>query len=113
MLDKKLGLKEGQRIAIVGNTPSIDIAAETAAITESAAVLVFVIREMEISAAFSTLLAAAKQNKLAWIAYPKAKQLSTDLNRDIIRELANENGLDPVRQISINEIWSALRLKPL
>jgi len=112
MLDKKLQLKDGQRITIIGNAPSLDIEAERAALTESDAVLLFVTREAEMVAAFATLRAAS-QNKLTWIAYPKSKQLSTDLNRDIIRKLANDNGLDPIRQVSIDEVWSALRLKLL
>jgi hypothetical protein len=113
MLDKKLQLKETQRIAIVGNAPALDIKAERSAISEADAILIFVTHKADISVAFSQLQTAAKHDKLAWLAYPKAKQLSTDLNRDIIRELANSQGLDPVRQISIDEVWSALRLKSL
>jgi len=47
----------------------------------------------------------------AWLAYPKARQLGTDLDRDIIRELVPEAGLDPVRQVSLDDTWSALRLR--
>jgi hypothetical protein len=50
---------------------------------------------------------------VAWLAYPKAKQLQTDLNRDIIRDLAQDRGLDPVRRVSIDEVWSGLRVKLL
>lgn len=113
MIDKKLQLKEGQRIAIIGNAPSLDMHADKTTVPECDAVLIFITHEADIAAAFSTLRVAAQQNKLAWIAYPKAKQLSTDLNRDSIRKLANDNGLDPVRQVSIDEVWSALRLKIL
>ena len=37
-------------------------------------------------------------------------QLGTDLNRDRIRE--SIVGLDTVRQVAIDNVWSALRLKP-
>jgi hypothetical protein len=30
----------------------------------------------------------------------------------VIRDLALDRGLDTVRQVSIDEVWSALRLKP-
>jgi len=40
-----------------------------------------------------------------------ARQLGTDLNRDIIGELAPHVGLDPVRQVALDDIWSALRLR--
>ena len=54
---------------------------------------------------------AARQDKLAWIAYPKAGQLGTDLNRDLLRESLTQAGIQPVRQVSIDEVWSALRFR--
>ncbi|MBW3554321.1 MAG: hypothetical protein KY466_12455 [Gemmatimonadetes bacterium] len=47
---------------------------------------------------------------LAWIAYPKAGQLRTDLNRDV--RAAGAHGLKGLRQIAIDEVWSALRFRP-
>ena len=58
-------------------------------------------------------VAATRAGKLTWIAYPKAKQLGTDINRDTVRDIANQNGLDPVRQVAIDDAWSALRFKAL
>jgi hypothetical protein len=49
---------------------------------------------------------------LAWVAYPKAGQLGTDLNRDSLARLMIERGVQPVRQVAINEVWSALRFRP-
>jgi len=58
-------------------------------------------------------ITAAREDRLAWIAYPKAGKLGTDLNRDILARLARERGIQPVRQIAINETWSALRFRPV
>jgi hypothetical protein len=53
------------------------------------------------------------EDKLSWIAYPKDGQLSTDLSRDILNEHMKSKGVAGVRQISIDEVWSALRFRPV
>ncbi len=55
---------------------------------------------------------AARQDRLAWVAYPKAGKLGTDLNRDILAALLTAEGVQPVRQVAIDETWSALRFRP-
>jgi hypothetical protein len=47
-----------------------------------------------------------------WLGYPKARKLGTDLNGDSLWELLAGNGIRPVRQIAIDETWSALRFRP-
>jgi hypothetical protein len=48
---------------------------------------------------------------LVWVAYPKAGKLGTDLNRDRLWQLVQDEGIRPVRQIAIDEVWSALRFR--
>jgi hypothetical protein len=48
-----------------------------------------------------------------WIAYPKSGKLGTDLNRDILAELIRQKSFDPVRQVAIDDTWSALWFKPI
>jgi hypothetical protein len=55
---------------------------------------------------------AAKADRQAWIAYPKAGQLGTDLNRDILWKMLEPIGIRPVRQVSIDDTWSAMRFRP-
>jgi hypothetical protein len=57
-------------------------------------------------------LAAARPDQLAWIAFPKGGKLGTHLNRDILVNAASAHGLQPVRQVSIDDTWSALRFRP-
>jgi hypothetical protein len=45
-------------------------------------------------------------------AYPKAGKLGTDLNRDVLAALLAGQGVQPVRQVAIDETWSALRFRP-
>jgi len=87
------------------------LAAPQAAPDAANAILVFAKNRAELVQRIDLLREAAQRGALTWLAYPKARQLETDLNRDIIRDLALDRGLDPVRQVSIDDIWSALRLK--
>jgi len=113
MLDKKLQLKDGQTIAVINGTLPAPLAGREASVSQADAVLVFAASEAELRAYLGKLQASTAQAKLTWLAYPKAKQLNTDINRDSIRAIANDNGLDPVRQVALDDTWSAMRLKTL
>lgn len=58
------------------------------------------------------VIAAARADRLAWISYPKAGKLGTDLNRDRLARAMTAQGIQPVRQVSIDDTWSALRFRP-
>lgn len=113
MLDRKLQLKSAQTVAVVGSPISLDLEARPAELGHADAVVVFALSRTELRTRFDVLESFAVAGKLTWVAYPKAGQLGTDLNRDSLRALCNERGLDPVRQIAITDTWSALRLKSL
>lgn len=113
-LGKKLQLKPTARIAVLGEGPRLDLAPATP--TEDAdaaeALLAFVTRAAELDAPLvDALLAAADGDRLVWVAYPKAGQLGTDLNRDRLAAALTERGLRPVRQVAIDDTWSALRFR--
>ena len=57
------------------------------------------------------LARALKPGGIVWLAYPKARALETDLNRDIIREGIAPLGLETVAIAALDETWSALRCK--
>ena len=57
-------------------------------------------------------ITAARDDRLAWVAYPKAGQLGTDLNRDKLAAALTAHGIQPVRQVALDEVWSALRFRP-
>jgi hypothetical protein len=105
--------KEGQKIWISGGPKKLAIKVKRGTEAAAGAVLIFVKNESGLRKNLGKLRKAARALKLAWVAYPKAGQLGTDINRDSIHAIAQKNGLDPVRQIAIDEIWSALRLKSL
>jgi hypothetical protein len=55
-----------------------------------------------------------KPKSLLWLCYYKGtSKIKTDINRDTINSFCIENGLRGIAMISINDDWSALRLKPI
>ena len=67
------------------------------------------------AAALRDLLATHKERlarpDILWVAYPKGNR--TDINRDSLWPILSELGLRPVTQVSIDQMWSALRFRPL
>lgn len=118
-LAAKLQLRPGQPVRAV-NVPTgllldlevgDDARAETGA-TAGAALLVFVRSGAELAVHEDVALASARADRLTWVAYPKAGRLGTDLNRDRLAAVLRAKGIQPVRQVSLDETWSALRFRP-
>jgi hypothetical protein len=110
-LAAKLQIKEGQTMALI-NPPSGFLLDAPIADDREDAVLLFVRNRDELETLGEPFFRAARDDRLAWLAYPKAGQLETDLNRDILWEQTKSRGVKPVRQVSIDEVWSALRFRP-
>lgn len=49
--------------------------------------------------------------EILWIAYPKGGR--SDINRDSMWPILREHGLRPISQVSLGDVWSALRFRPL
>lgn len=75
--------------------------------------LAFVKTISEVEAAASQLTSAAVGDVLLWMAYPKAssKRFSCEFNRDNGWQALGQAGYEPVRQVAIDEDWSALRFR--
>jgi len=113
----KLQIKPGQRVAALaadGDVPSVAApdANPPADPGTADAVVAFARNQAELDSVAAPAIEAARRDKLAWIAYPKAGKLGTDLNRDILAALLTERGVQPVRQVAIDDTWSALRFRP-
>ncbi|MFN8468731.1 MAG: hypothetical protein U0X20_24445 [Caldilineaceae bacterium] len=58
-------------------------------------------------------VAPAKPEGILWIAYPKGGSgIKTDVNRDKLWPVVQESGWRPVRQIALDDVWSAMRFRP-
>jgi hypothetical protein len=113
----KLQLKDGQTVAVVAKPdavqPEFPEGVSGLADPDAAdAVIVFVVCQDDLAGVADPAVDAARVDRLAWVAYPKGGQLGTDLNRDRLAALMADKGLQPVRQVAIDDTWSALRFRP-
>ena len=113
----KLQVKPGASV-MVGNAPegfALDLP-EWARLVDrreqADVVLVFVRDSSEVEAHSEPFVEAARRDAIAYIAYPKAGQLGTDLNRDVLWDALRREGLRGVRQVSLDDVWSAMRFRP-
>jgi hypothetical protein len=113
-LTKKLNLAKGTKLRVVGKPKAVDLGdVEVTSAASAPAVLGFVTRLADVDAACAPVIEAAREDRLAWAAYPKAGQLGTDLNRDVLwKHLLQKHRVQGVRQIALDEIWSAMRFRP-
>jgi hypothetical protein len=115
-LAAKLQLKPNQSLKGVG-TPHA-VASELAELEhvsadqQEAALLFFITDREALEVHREQIVEAASRDHLTWVAYPRAGHLGTDLNRDSLAALLSESGVQPVRQVAVNEVWSALRFRP-
>ena len=117
---RKLQIPTAAAVVVLGRPDGIDleipddcvVVSDPDAAGDAQAVVAFLVHAADLEPVAGPALAAARADRLAWIAYPKSRQLGTDLNRDILAALASERGTQPVRQIAIDGVWSALRFRP-
>jgi hypothetical protein len=75
-------------------------------------VLLFALNRAELEYRLEKAKLRVAPNGALWLAYPKGtSKLNSDIHRDTIREYAETLGLETVSLISIDDIWSCLRLK--
>lgn len=121
-LPKKLGMKPGMRGLILG-APARYIASlepvpeDFSIATENSGLFdfiqIFVTELSQISEFARRLPKMAAPNPLVWISYPKqTSKLDSDLNRDVIWQEMNRAGWPGVSIIAIDDVWSALRVRP-
>jgi hypothetical protein len=116
-LPGKLQLKPGHTVSIV-NAPTdavVDLGDDyptTGDPGSADAVIVFCANRAELDRFRDPVVPAAARDALTWVAYPKAGKLDTDLNRDSLAAIVKKEGVRPVRQVAVDEVWSALRLRP-
>jgi hypothetical protein len=115
-VSSKLQVKAGQRVLVERLPRAMDLKLDQGQLVDDAAsadaIILFVATAAELGRHANNVVQAAKRDALAWVAYPKAGQLGTDLNRDSLARLMIEQGVQPVRQVAIDAVWSALRFRP-
>lgn len=114
----KLQIKEHHRVVVLDKPDDVELDLASYAAAEDVgaadAVIVFVTTEADLRAPqVESVVSAGQRDAVAWVAYPKGGQRGTDLNRDILAALLAERGVRAVRQISVDDTWSALRFRPI
>jgi len=121
-ISQKLLIKSGQRITVI-NPPHgyfellnplpdgvrlMDHPAEPVEFVQ-----LFVKHTTELENLGPEALKLCEPTSLFWISYPKQSSgIESDLNRDIIWRMMENTGWRPVAMVSIDNIWSAMRLRP-
>ncbi len=122
-LIKKLRIQPGQRIRIInppegymdllGPLPE-DVEIVTGEGGELDFVHLFVQDVAELEALGPEAIEAVRHDGFLWVSCPKRSSgVKTDLTRDHGWGVISEAGLRPVTQISIDAVWSALRMRPV
>ena len=77
--------------------------------------LVFATKQTEVDTLSQLLASRAEGDALLWFAYPKgtSKRYKCEFNRDTGWNAMRRTGFDTVRQVAIDEDWSALRFRRL
>jgi len=118
-LIKKLGIKEGFRVALVnsprgfkkelgplpakarfepGGTDSLDV------------IMLFVNSETELLRRFVLLATTLVANGMLWVAWPKKSSgVATDLSFTNVQRIGLDAGLVDVKICAVNDVWSGLK----
>jgi hypothetical protein len=101
---------EDELTAMVGET-TIFRSLSKAKTTEFA--ICFITTQQEMETLVPAIHAKLKGDALLWLCYPKAssKKYRCDFNRDTGWESLAKLEMEPVRQVAIDEDWSALRFR--
>jgi hypothetical protein len=75
--------------------------------------IAFVMKQADLDRISSGLIEAADGDAILWMAYPKgtSKKYRCEFNRDSGWAVLGKGGYEPVRQVAIDEDWSALRFR--
>ncbi|MBI2869220.1 MAG: hypothetical protein HYX96_05280 [Chloroflexi bacterium] len=118
---RKLGIKEGYQVLIVNEPagyrtilgelpPNVTVSTEPGPTVDL--IQVFVTSRNELEHELGRMKTLLRARGLLWVSYPKdASRIKADINRDSINDYAHSMGLEGIAMISVDDTWSALRLK--
>ena len=118
-LVKKLGIKEGSRVALVnapenfqtelGELPA-DVKFVKSTTKPLDLILFFVLSERILARDFAKLSTRLTSNGMIWIAWPKKSSgVTTDLTFERVQRIGLDAGLVDVKICAIDDTWSGLK----
>ncbi len=119
-LAEKLGIKEGFRIALVNPPPGYKsvlgplpakVRVAKASEGQLDLIQVFSREKTNLEKEIPALRMHMASNGMIWVSWPKgASTLETDLNENVVREIALANDLVDVKVCAVDKDWSGLKL---
>ena len=116
---KKLGIKEGFRIALINapkDFPQVlgDLPHDAKVVTRLTKpldiALLFVTTERALLRHFEKLAAKLASNGMIWVAWPKKSSgVATDLSFERVQRIGLDAGLVDVKICAIDDVWSGLK----
>lgn len=122
-LAEKLNIRAGQRVLALNAPPDyrerLGILPNNVEVTQQAeeearydVVHLFAQNSGELDDWTPAALAAIDPDGMLWVSYPKkSSKVETDLSRDSAWDQLFSTGWQPVRQVAMDDVWSAIRLK--
>jgi len=118
----KLNLKDQTEIAVLNAPPSFELAALRNVVIHRKLEdlkklnfsLTFVTKQEELDTLAKSVARKSEGDAIVWFAYPKgtSKKYKSELNRDAgCWQALGKAGFEPVRQVAIDEDWSAVRFR--
>jgi hypothetical protein len=121
-LPRKLGIKPGHTIALIGAPAGfagtleplperVTVQAGLGGDVPLDVIVFFVVQRAELAARLDRLRARMAPACGLWIAWPKqASKVPTDMSDQVVREVALPTGLVDNKICAIDQVWSGLRL---
>lgn len=118
-LPKKLGIKEGSRVSLVGVPPEVLIDLKMS-LTKCAIVengksaldftMLFAKSRPTLEKAFKRLSSRLAPAGMLWVCWPKKSSgVATDLDENVVREIGLDMGLVDVKVCAVTGVWSGLK----
>jgi hypothetical protein len=120
-LSKKLGLKPGTKLLVVGEVPK-DFSAWLQPLPEGVtlaargrpphgAVHVFATKRAELVRHITRLRTTLAPSGFCWVSWPKKSAgVPTNITEDVIREVALPLGFVDIKVCAVSDVWSGLKL---
>ena len=118
-LAKKLGIRAGDTVALVGAPDGLEheleglpdgVQLRRRAGGKPAVVLLFTTRARDLERRFPGLAKSVFPDGSLWIAWPKrSARVATDLDENRLRDIGLPHGLVDNKVCAVNEVWSGLR----
>ena len=116
---KKLGIKEGFRVALIGMPADVKAELRVALAGCTLAkdgrgpldfAIVFVTKQDELKKQFERVAKELASAGMLWVSWPKkASGVATDMNENDVRRIGLAAGLVDVKVCAVTEVWSGLK----